>query len=82
MLSLRLVRICIAFIYKMSQAKSLPVSPQMPLTAWLCLGLQLEIWCHCFLIRVSGRAWERGSAWRACRKGGASGHSSHLKKVG
>lgn len=57
------------------------MSPQTPWTTWLCLGPQRGIWCHYFLCRASGRAWPRGSAWRACQRGRAPVHSSRLKKV-
>lgn len=53
----------------------------MPATTWLCLGPWRGIWCHYFLARASGRAWARGSAWRACQRGRAPVRSSRLKKV-
>lgn len=58
-----------------------PVPPPMGWTTLLCLGLQVGIWCHGFRTRASGRAWEKGNAWRACREGRAPVRSSRLKKV-
>lgn len=58
-----------------------PVPPQTPPSAWLCLGPLRDTCCRYFLCRASGRAWARGSAWRACRTGRAPVRSSRLKKV-
>lgn len=58
-----------------------PVPPQTPPSAWLCLGPLRDTCCRYFLCRASGRAWARGSAWRACRTGRAPARSSRLKKV-
>lgn len=57
------------------------MSPQTPSTAWLCLGPPRDIWCHYFQSRASRRAWEIGSAWRACHRYRAPVRSSRLKKV-
>lgn len=67
--------------YKVSQFKTPPVSPKTPPTTWLFLGPAPGFWCHYFLARASGRAWARGSAWRACQGGRAPVRSSRLKKV-
>lgn len=69
------------FGYTASRSKTPLVSPQMPPTSGLCLGLQQGIWSHYFLAHASGRAWVRGSAWRACQGGRAPVRSSRLKKV-
>lgn len=61
--------------------KTPPALPQTPPPAWLCLGPLRDTCCRYFLCRASGRAWARGSAWRACRTGRAPVRSSRLKKV-
>lgn len=71
----------LALAQLLSHLKTPPVFPQMPMTTLLCLGPQGGIWCHYFLARASGRAWARGSAWRACQRGRAPVRSSRLKKV-
>lgn len=70
-----------AQLQSFSRSKTPPAPPQTGWTTWLGLGLQVGVWCHDFLTRASGRAWEKGSAWRACQKGGAPVRSSRLKKV-
>lgn len=63
-----------------SDFKTPPAPPQTPPPAWLCLGPLRDTCCRYFLCRASGRAWARGSAWRACT-GRAPVRSSRLKKV-